>query len=87
MNETQGIPVAAWTATLRDSEGAFWTFDYTGGSSVRIKPQAAPIGHWTNTISLDYYALKPGDVTDAWLDDRACEWITDMDADIAAGNI
>lgn len=87
MTESKGMPVAAWTAGLFDAEGARWTFDYPGGSSVRIKPQGSRPGDWTNTISLDYYDMTPGDVTNTWLETRAREWIADRNKDMAGGSI
>lgn len=74
-----------WNASLFDAQGGRWYFAYKGGSFVRIRPWGT--GDWTNTIQLDNYGLKPDTVTKQWLTARADEWITDYNADVAAGNI
>lgn len=73
-----------WNTTLTDAQGERWHFNYAGGSAVRIGPQG--VG-WTNQVQLDDYGLKPADVTEEWLTERAAEWITNRDKDVAAGNI
>lgn len=77
--------IERWYLTLRDAQGNDWVFHYSGGSFVRIKPWGE--ADWTNGIQLDYYALKPADVTEKWLNERAAEWIADRDKDVAAGTI
>lgn len=74
-----------WTTTRADAQGNLWRFLYTGGSFVRIGPDVD--AHWTNSIQLDDYGLKPETVTAEWLSDRAVEWIADYNADVAAGNL
>ncbi len=84
MTETPaGMPVVQWIAGLYDSRGDRWVFRYEKPWTV-VKIGPAGSEH-TNVIMLDSYGLRPGDVTDKWLAERAHEWITDRDADIASG--
>lgn len=75
-------PVLPWVRSFGD-----WVFAYTGGSTVRIRPEGSRVDEWTNTISLDSYGLKSDTVTVAWLRARAHEWVADYNADVAAENI
>lgn len=75
-------PVIPWVRTF-----GTWVFAYTGGSSVRIRPEGSAVDGWTNTIGLDSYGLTPDTITVTWLRARAREWVADYNADMAAGNI
>lgn len=79
------MSVTTWIESLRDSEEQPWTFQYNGGTHIRIRPSGAP--DWTNIIDLNYHGLKPDQVTRTWLDQRAAEWITDRNNDLASGNL
>lgn len=79
--------IIALDATLTDAQGTRWRFHYAGGSSIKTKPSGAPEGHWSNSIDLGYYGMTPEDVTGEWFQERADAWITDYNADVAAGNI
>ena len=75
-------PVLPWVRSF----GA-WVFAYTGGTTVRIRPEGTDVSGWTNLINLNDYHLTPATVTASWLRDRAREWVADHNADVAAGNI
>lgn len=75
----------AWTTDRTDTEGQDWTFMYTGGTYIRIRPTA--VRDWTNTIDLNYHGITPDQVTLTWLDARATTWINDRNTDLAAGNL
>lgn len=71
----------AWTTDRDDSQGQNWTFTYTGGTTIRIRPTEAR--DWTNTIDLNTDGIKPDQITLHWLDQRASAWINQRDTDIA----
>lgn len=87
-----------YNTTLTDSNGARWHFAYWGSGHVYIRemdddggPRSsganASRNDWPYLISLITYSLRPGDITAAWLEERAAEWISDRNDDIANGNI
>lgn len=86
MSDNKGLPVTNWVAGLYDANGYRWTFDYTvGRSNIKVRPFGA--ASWTNQIQLADYGMKPEDVTDRWLEERARAWIDQYDADVSLGNI
>lgn len=81
-----GLPVSEWIAGLYDASGNRWMFEYVAGrSNIKIRPYGDP--SWTNQIQLIDYDMRPDDVTDRWLEERARAWVTQRDADVAAGLI
>lgn len=73
-------------STVRaDADGQRWHFAYAGGSYIKIRQENGRPGDWEYNIGLDYYGLCADRITAAWFNDRAAEWITDRNADLAAG--
>jgi hypothetical protein len=89
-----------YTRNLTDANGWMWQFAYWGSGKVYIRDipnelsdPLPPIGEdatrddWPFLIDLNYYGMRPEDVTAEWLRARAAEWITDRNDDLASGNI
>lgn len=79
-----------YNITFADTSGQRWNFAYTGGTSIKIRPQSetgdgVPDTEWTNQIDLNAYSMSPGRVTTPWINTRAAAWIKGRNSEIAAG--
>lgn len=72
-----------WNATREDAHGNVWHFRYSGGSSIRIRPDGSRFGDWTHQIIIQDDGKTPSTVTDVWLSARTAQWITDRTDDPA----
>jgi hypothetical protein len=92
-------PEQPFTTQQVDKRGAVWQFAYWGSGNVYIREmfddenRAISTGNratrdgWPYLIDLNYYGMKPDDVTTEWLTLRAREWIIERDTDILTGNV
>lgn len=83
-----------YNTMIPDVNGRAWHFAYWGTGFVFIREYDGAMPRltasrdvWPYLIDLNYYSMRPADVTATWLAERANEWITDRNADIKNGNI